>query len=607
MMFQQKSMAASAFLVLLIFALDITNIRSSMVDVAVDTATNLSDYVMNESFTTYTVDMTARSKPTVHTTAATTTTDNTTAAQEQEQDVVVTVHLLTALFATLATVSTALFTYFAIFAATHFNAVKTGLENTVGYWRTLFHYWMGGTYESCPHFKDSVDARVHLRSLALINEMWDQPHYRNGTFGVDMAKNLRNVAVPGTGLPLSTLCFSSTFFKLVLLVVYPVTALAAAIIRRKPDATADDVSQSFVDHLVRPTDWFSLWRLNCRLASYHALKTKDDGYRAEDKWTFITESLKNNVPVSPIMEIPNIVCKDRNEEGGMGIHFFKNALSGGDWIIQKSIKNSEFLQTMLPDNAPLSTIRIVTGSSMSFADAAEAKPVKAFSCVFRAGRAGAATDHDAILFDVDLKSGLIQEGSINKEWYKLGTENVNPYGRPDISVFTEHPDCGKKVTGITIPDIASLEAICIDAHKKSCANVPLCGWDVALTTEGVCLLEVNLSCNFFQATVDYPEYFKFVDQQFKYLEGLESVPAKTTTTTKQVEPEVIKAVVAAPAPTVQPEVIKAAPITAPTTTTTANFNYNKLSVFGASPSTFRVKAAEPAVVEISRAAMMHLC
>merc|ERR1712166_491652 len=131
--------------------------------------------------------------------------------------------------------------------------------------------------------------------------------------------------------------------------------------------------------------------------------------------------------------------------------------------------------------------------------------------------------------------------------------------------------------------------------------------------EGVCLLEVNLSCNFFQATVDYPEYFKFEDQQFKYLEGLESVPAKTTitTTTKQVEPEAIKAVVAAPAtaPTVQPEVIKAAPITAPitTTTTTANFNYNKLSVFGASPSTFRVKAAEPAVVEISRAAMMHLC
>lgn len=616
MVYSRASFTGIAFLVVLIFALDITTIQSSMVDVAVSTATNLSDFATNESHTIYTVGMPpSRVKQTTSAPAP---------ATHGGEEVAASAHLLTALFAAFATISTALCTYMAIFTATHFNAVKLGFENTVGYWRTLGHYWTGGSYKDCPHFPDSVDARVHLRSLALINEMWDQPHYRNGTFGVDMAKNLRNVAVPGTGLPLSVLCFSSTLFRLVLLVVYPVTALAAAIIRRKPDATADDVAQSFVDHLVRPTDWFSLWRLNCRLASYHALKTKDDGFRAEDKWTFITESLKNNVPVSPIMEIPDIVCKDRNEEGGMGIHFFKNALSGGDWIIQKSIKNSDFLQTMLPDNAPLSTIRIVTGSSMSFADKSDTKPIKAFSCVFRAGRAGAATDHDAILFDVDLKSGLIQEGSINKEWYKLGVDNVNPYGRPDISVFTEHPDCGKKVTGITIPDIASLEAICIDAHNKSCANVPLCGWDVALTTEGVCLLEVNLSCNFFQATVNYPEYFNFVDQQFKYLEGLQSAPAAaitaadttTTTAVQEIEPVAIKAApVAAVAKKVDAEVVTHAPIIAakpevvlPTPATIpANFNHRTLSVFGAAPSTFTVKSEKPLTVEITAAKMMHLC
>jgi hypothetical protein len=435
------------------------------------------------------------------------------------------VQFLSYLFAAATGVAACFVCSLAMMGAEYLHAIKQGGTTVVTYWRTLLHYWSGGSYADCPHFADSVDARVHLRSLALINEIWHSPHYRNDTFGVDMAKNLRNVAVPGTGIPLSVLCFSSTVFKLVLLVVYPLVALASAIIRRKPEASAVDVCQSFIDHLVRPTDWFSLWRLNCRLASYHALTTKDAGYRMEDKWTFIKESLDNGTPVSPIMDIPSIVCKDRNEEGGMGIHFFKNVVEGGDWIIQKALKNSSFLSTLLPEKAPLSTIRIVTGSTKSFAASTDTKPIKALSCVFRAGRAGAATDHDAILFDVDLKSGLIKQGSINKEWYKLGVEHLNPYNRPDVSVFTEHPDCGKKVTGVTIPNIEALEAICTNAHLDNCPNVPLCGWDVALTTDGIFLLEVNLSCNFFQATVDYKSYFEFVDQHFKHLESVGASPA----------------------------------------------------------------------------------
>lgn len=431
------------------------------------------------------------------------------------------------MIAALASVCVCLVGCFVILPQEYVRPLKQACGTVLLYWQTLLHYWAGGSYADCPYFVESVDARVHLRSLALINQLWHLPHYRNDTFGVDMAKNLRNVAVPGTGLPLSVLCFSSTLFKLVLLVIYPAVALASAIIRRKPVASAEEICQSFVNHLIRPTDWFSLWRLNCRLASYHALTTKDTGYRMEDKWTFIKHALDNGTPVSPIMEIPSIVCKDRNEEGGMGIHFFKNVVEGGDWIIQKALTNSAFLSTLLPEKAPLSTIRIVTGSTHSFAAADAADKIKALSCVFRAGRQGASTDHDAILFDVDLKSGVIKQGSINKEWYKLGLDHISPYNRPDVSVFTEHPDCGKKVTGIKIPNIEALEAICTNAHRDSCPNVPLCGWDVALTADGIFLLEVNLSCNFFQATVDFAAYFQFVDQHFKHLEALEQKVATT--------------------------------------------------------------------------------
>ena len=46
----------------------------------------------------------------------------------------------------------------------------------------------------------------------------------------------------------------------------------------------------------------------------------------------------------------------------MGIHFFRNAMDGGDWIIQEQLENSTFLATLLPENAPTSTFRVITAS-----------------------------------------------------------------------------------------------------------------------------------------------------------------------------------------------------------------------------------------------------
>jgi hypothetical protein len=48
----------------------------------------------------------------------------------------------------------------------------------------------------------------------------------------------------------------------------------------------------------------------------------------EDKWAFLLEAEAQNVPISPFLKMDGLVVKDRNEEGGMGIHFFKNATKG---------------------------------------------------------------------------------------------------------------------------------------------------------------------------------------------------------------------------------------------------------------------------------------
>jgi glutathione synthase/RimK-type ligase-like ATP-grasp enzyme len=49
-------------------------------------------------------------------------------------------------------------------------------------------------------------------------------------------------------------------------------------------------------------------------------------------------------------------------------------------------------------------------------------------------------------------------------------------------------------------------------------DVPFVGWDVALTTKGVYLLEVNLSCNFFRGAFDKKTYFEFCRD---YMAGLQ--------------------------------------------------------------------------------------
>jgi len=142
------------------------------------------------------------------------------------------------------------------------------------------------------------------------------------------------------------------------------------------------------------------------------------------------------------------------------------------------------------------------------------------SCVFRAGRAGAATDHSSILFDVDLRSGEILRGTTNAHWYRLGLKNVLKTPWVSTHDATHHPDCGTKITGEFIPEISKIKRLVENAHLVLLPDVPLAGWDVALTDKGILLLEVNLSCNFFRGTFDIDMYIRFMDDYFTRLDAL---------------------------------------------------------------------------------------
>jgi len=223
----------------------------------------------------------------------------------------------------------------------------SALRDLIRYWQGLWFFMVSkGKYSDCPVFKDDIRARVQVYSLTLIHSMWSEPHYRNGTFQVDMVKNLRNVAIPGTGLPLSYLSYYQLLTWPFLFAAYPLIALVAGVWKgivlsdggeddsgKTAPAFADAAAKAFREQLLSPNDWFSFWRLNCRLATLHARISGDEGYSLEDKLTFLEKAESMDVPVSPYLKHPAIICKHRNEEGGLGFQAFSSATSGGDWII----------------------------------------------------------------------------------------------------------------------------------------------------------------------------------------------------------------------------------------------------------------------------------
>ena len=93
--------------------------------------------------------------------------------------------------------------------------------------------------------------------------------------------------------------------------------------------------------------------------------------------------------------------------------------------------------------------------------------------------------------------------------------------------MTHHPDTEVAITGEVIPDMDKIVELVTRAHLKMAPRVPLIGWDVALTEEvGMCLLEGNLSCNFFRGQFDQPAYFSFMEEYLLCLERRRAVSSQ---------------------------------------------------------------------------------
>jgi hypothetical protein len=260
------------------------------------------------------------------------------------------------------------------------NLSKIVLE-TVRYQLCLLDYILHQrNYSSSTFYADNKHAKVHCYSVYLMIKFITNPfytkqkHYRSPSFLHDMKDNLKNVSVPGTGIPLSLFVFNKLLLYFFLLILVPIFCLFGAINQTYQDFLvvndhnkfhwSEILFRHFYDNLLTSNNWFTLWRYNTHLVTYHSYLTHSIDYQMEDKWKFLKIGKELNIPISPFFDnIESIVCKNILIEGGMGIHFYKNAYYGGNYIIQEKLNNASWLNELLPKNAPLSTMRIITTST----------------------------------------------------------------------------------------------------------------------------------------------------------------------------------------------------------------------------------------------------
>ncbi|CAF1275034.1 unnamed protein product [Adineta steineri] len=389
------------------------------------------------------------------------------------------------------------------------------------YYRIFFYYLYSG--KGIDAYRTSgIDRRVliHIYSLVLTIRLFSFRHYRAKSYGEDLRANLRNVIVPFTIIPLSIFCFNKFICLFFLIFIYPLWALIGSIYLSIYDTkNSQTINQYFYEQLLKPNYWFATWRMNCTIVAYHSYKkweqTKQQ-YSMEDKGRFLIEGKKLNIPVTPILEIPRIMIKHKSIEGGMGINVYDNfAINDGDWIIQKVFSNSDFIQNLVTSNAPLSTVRIITSRDST------SSVIKVKTMVFRAGRFQQKTDHNAIFYNIDFNSShCLSSGTTNRHWYQSGLKSFDTKSMWQGQNYSIHPDSYQQLEGIKWPNVNEMIQCVSHAHEILCPDIPIIGWDVAWTNENnqLMLLELNISCNFFNGHFDTKDYTNFCYDWFHTLD-----------------------------------------------------------------------------------------
>lgn len=224
--------------------------------------------------------------------------------------------------------------------------------------------------------------------------------------------------------------------------------------------------------------------------------------KVQDKLTFYAMCKELGLPcAAPLTpeDIKNLKEKDMplfmkpsNEQEGVGAKVvetvddpdLQRAVDKPDeWVVQKKLRNSNFLRQYFPPNPPLCGVRICTVMTKNGPEILESwirvgAENAVADCPFSAG---------GCEFAINAATGEVWQGSDEKHM-KLIDSSLEP--SMTLSNGAKLP-----IGGVKIPEWEKSLDMCKRAHREMAPEAFTIGWDVAHTPDGPLMVEANLISN----------------------------------------------------------------------------------------------------------------
>ena len=246
------------------------------------------------------------------------------------------------------------------------------------------------------------------------------------------------------------------------------------------------------------TDNEARWsRPDFSLGMYYAWRwnrSAPDSMRIDDKRRFLAECEKHGIPTPPtytpaqaVARSGTFIVKDPLRDLGAGVAALTSdeirelGEAANELIIQMKLRNHAELLKVFPEDAPLSSFRVITTLDP------KTREPHVSRCAIRIGRAGSDADNTAqggIWAQVDRRTGKILPGVTKATFGRY--EKGNPVR------FEAHPDTGKFFVGMRVPWFDEGRLLALVAHRRLGLDMISLGWDVAISSAGPILLEVNV-------------------------------------------------------------------------------------------------------------------